>query len=207
MPKVTKKTPKQNDDSDNDIPELEDTGAAGGAQTESSDNSKVSETPNFAFMKVDELKDILKKYGAKVSGRKQDLVKRANEYFETIGHWEKSVQKNEEAKSRSDDFLQELTEKRRIFKKSDLTWSDIESFPSASIPDMEYETISSFLTNCYVTLDGESVPCGTDKPTVKGEHMYKSEKVQLCEFALVPDENLILFRANMSASMKTTEIR
>ena len=170
-------------------------------------NSSEDNIPNFPSMSIEQLKPILRKYGTKVSGCKADLVNRARDFYKAVGHWEKKSNEKEESERKSNDFLNVLSEKRKIFLKSDLTWSSIDSFSSASIPDIEYQTISTFLSECYFDMEDETVSCGTDKPVIKGELMYKSEKIQLCEFTDIPGENIVLFRANMSASMKTSEIR
>ena len=208
-------TVNQNDnvdtDSDESIPDL-DTAKAFEDQEKTQNSfgatpANVEETPKFESMKVADLKAILKSYGAKVSGSKADLVSRAVNYFTTKGHWDKNHRQSVQKEESSNDILQELTKKRKIFANSELNWCSIDSFPRSSLPEMEYQTIVTFMQDCYIDIGGESVPCGTEKPVSKGEHMYKSEKIQLCEYAIANDENVILFRANMSASMKTTEIR
>ena len=213
MPKAKNKRPiKAVVESDEDsIPDLDGTESQNHGHRDvtlvSASGNCDDKIPNFPSMKIEQLKAILKNYGTKVSGCKAELVERANDFYKAVGHWEKKREEKEESDKKSSDFLSVLTEKRKIFRKSDLTWSSIDSFSSASIPDIEYQSISTFLTECHFDLGDESVSCGTEKPVTKGERMYKSEKIQLCEFTDVSEENIMLFRANMSASMKTSEIR
>ena len=156
------------------------------------------ETPNFMGMKKDELVAFLKKYPAKTSGNKPELIQRAKDYFATKG----PPKEEEECEAASSDpeILQNLQKKRKIFSSGKLTWLDISSFPKGTIPKIEDEVIATFFTNCEFQFGEEIIESGTVKPTSKGKEMYLSPKIQFCEFA--KDKNTVLFRCNIGASMK-----
>ena len=156
------------------------------------------ETPNFIGMKKEELVAFLKKYPAKTSGNKPELIQRAKDYFATKGP---PKEKEEcEAEKSDPEILQNLQKKRKIFDNGKLTWLDISVFPKGLIPKIDDEVIASYFTNCDFQFGTEVVESGTKKPTTKGRDLYLSPKVQLCEFA--KGKKTVLFRCTIGASMK-----
>ena len=151
------------------------------------------EAPNFSSFKKEELVAFLKKYSAKTSGNKPELIKRARDYFATKGP-------PPDNNNSEPEILQTLQQKRKIFSSDKLTWSDISALPHGSLPKIEDESIASFFTNCDYQFGEEVIQSGTKKPTTKGRSMYLSPKIQLCEFA--KGNKTILFRCTIGASMK-----
>jgi len=148
-------------------------------------------------MKVKELKEFLKKYDASLTGNKDSLIRRAGNYYNLHGHKEK-------VENSCDELLKSLTEKRKVFDRN-VEWKDISLLKKSDLPVLDDDVISKFLTICDINFGDEEIDCGTEKPAKKGKIMYYSEKIQLCEFAL--ENDLVLFRANMSASMSTSTFR
>ena len=158
-------------------------------------------------MSVEQLKSFLRRYPAKVGGNKAELVKRATEYYEARGspdeHEEERAQIDRVEKSE----IEKLEEKRKVFTiKGNWKAISITSFKRNLIPSgFDSDVISSFLTTEIFHYDNEEIESGTFKPSRKGKDMYMSRKIQHCEFLL--HQNMIIFRANVQASMSASVFR
>ena len=137
----------------------------------------------------------LRKFNAKTSGIKDDLIKRLkNEILRA-----KNVPMLPSLKL--ENISEELQENRKIFDKSELSWKyDLSLMYKKISPGFNLEKIAKFLSSLKVIEGDEEVEIGTDRPAVKGREMYKSLKIHLCQFA--KDADTILFRANMETSMR-----
>ena len=149
--------------------------------------------PNFDQMKKEDLVEFLRGYSAKTTGKKAELLHLAKKYYETKGP----------ATKKEDNFdFRKVVSQRKIFSDKSLIWRDINELPKNLIKkELEDETINSFLTNYSFFFGDDLIDCSTQKPSVKGKHLYFSRKVHQCQFA--EGESLLLFRCTMSASMKT----
>ena len=152
------------------------------------------ERPKFTEWKKEELVEFLRKYPAKTTGNKAELIQRAIDYFETKGP------PKEKTDSEPENILQNLEKKRKIFSNGKLKWSDISDLPKGLLPKIEDELIASFFTNCEFQFGDNIIESGTKKPSTKGKDLYLSPKIQLCEFA--KGKNTVLFRCTIGASMK-----
>ena len=160
-------------------------------------------------MSVEQLKAYLRRYQARVGGNKADLVKRATDYYNA--HGSPDVQEEERAAidrvNKSE--IEKLEEKRAVFKRKG-NWLAISqtNFQRTLIPSgFDGDVISSFLTTESFHYDDEEIESGTFKPSRKGKDMYLCKKVQHCEYLQLQREKMIVFRANVQASMSASVFR
>ena len=160
-----------------------------------------SNAPNFDGMKVTELKRVLIDFGASLSGNKETLIKRAKLYQkkeEEIGN-DIPTTANEISEE-----LKILQEKRKIFNQ-DYEYHEMD--PSSTyahlVPEsFNNDTVVTYLTSWKLYVNQEEVvDVGTNKPAVKGPQMFKDKLIQFVQFCEDNVLDLVIFRANINASM------
>ena len=141
----------------------------------------------------------LRSYGAKITGNKPELADRLKDY----------VKREIDFPSNDDldiDFETEsvtLEHRRKIFDRRDLVWSN--EMSTKIVPDgFDLQKITNFLTNRFFQSGDKTTNLGTTKPAVKGRQSYLSGRVQHWEHSKTNDNdnNYVLFRANITASMR-----
>ena len=159
-----------------------------------------SSAPNFDGMKMVDLKRFLKDSGVSQTGNKETLIKRAKLYHkkEENGSMIPPATANEVSEE-----LKILTEKRRIF---DQDYEYHEMDPSSTyahlVPEsFDLDTLLQYLTSWKLYVNQEEVDVSTDKPAVKGPQMFKDKLIQFVEFCEDNVLDLVIFRANINASM------
>jgi hypothetical protein len=153
---------------------------------------------------VIQLKTFLRSKNQPVSGNKPHLLGLAKLYAQDF---DDQFNPNPEALSKCEATY--IT-KRKIFDDPQiLSWINIETQKAPVPKDFNIDFINEFLTSTTFRFgefdDEEVISSGTEKPAKKGRLMYSSSKIQLCEFAILPD--LVLFRCVMEASYKKNEFR
>ena len=89
---------------------------------------------DFKSKTVAQLREFLNQYnGATLSGNKKELIKRAEDFYNTYGA-------AENYDSGLNEIVRSLEEKRQIFESSDLNWKNIAELNRRDIP----ENLSSF---------------------------------------------------------------
>ena len=159
--------------------------------------------PNFDCMKVDELKDYLRKNKAKVSGNKSELLERAKAYFERSQN--ENSDEQQQVENSADLDLLDLEDKRQVFKIK-ANWKSVTHFDREIIPyGFDNDVISAFLTRETYIFQDEPIQSGTAKPSRKGKDLYRDKKIQHAEY--MKHNGWLVFRANMQASMKASVFR
>ena len=146
-------------------------------------------------MNKNELLSNLRTYGAKGINalNKPELIERLKKLVN------REIDFPSESKVNVDSKFQAILQKRTIFDKAGLVWSP--ECDSHSIPTgFSIMKIHNFLTEDSVLIGDEELDAGTEKPAIKGRQLYLSAKIQFWEYC--KDNDLHLFRANISASMK-----
>ena len=145
-------------------------------------------------MKKDQIVAFLRSRGKRTTGLKDDLLAYA-----------KLVLRNEDI-SIDESVLASLLEKRKIFELQTLQWNPHETVKWSDIPEgFDILVISKFLTSTVLDFGDEMIETAIDKPAKKGRRLYNDKKIQYVESST--HEDLILFRANLEASMKSNLFR
>ena len=140
-------------------------------------------------MKKSEIVAFLKSRKKRCTGNRPELLQYAKSVIEEVDM------------SLDETILDSLVEKRSVFELQTLKWASYESLKSSEIPEkFDITTVTNFLTNILMDFGDEEIDTGTEKPAQKGRKMYTSKKIQFVEFCI--HENLLMFRANIEASMK-----
>ena len=159
--------------------------------------------PDFEGMKVEELKEFLRKCCAKLGGKKAELYQRAIDYFNARGNPTSTIP--DTSVNVAAEILEELDNDRNAFNQIG-DWRPITDMSRSGIPNgFDIDTISNFLTTAVFNFEDEEIPSGTEKPSKKGQAMYSNGKIQHCEY--LEKEDLIVFRANVEASLSTNTFR
>ena len=141
------------------------------------------ESPDFQKMNLCELKAFLKGHGARLTGNKEDLVKRCRDYFNVKGLQDSNL--SDKVHEKSSKILVELERNRKLFDLPKL-WSDISKLEKKSIPaSFDIEEITSFLATSLDVFDDDdnNISSATKKPYKKGKAMYNSGKIESCQLA------------------------
>ena len=159
-----------------------------------------SNAPNYDGMKVAELKRVLIDFGASLSGNKETLVKRAKLYHKKE---EENPSNNLTTVNEISEEIKILQEKRKIFDQDhEYHEMDPNSTYAHLVPEaFVNNTIVQYLTSWRLFVNQEEVDGGTGKPAVKGPQMFKDKLIQFVEFSEDNVLDLVIFRANINASM------
>ena len=142
-----------------------------------------------------QLKAFLRSRGKSVVGLKQQLISRAELFFDEPVLTQDS---NEDSEPTVNAGLVP-------FEHPDLKWMSLEDLGRNEIPDsFDISTITQYLCEDVVDFrgqqDGIETDVGTKKPAVKGRQMYLSEKLFHVDFA--KHDRVIFFRGKCEASLK-----
>lgn len=141
----------------------------------------------FSGLNVHELKAFLRQKGARLSGNKDELLKRARLYAD-----QKDLEVQEKVV---------LSDEQKYFDSSTLNWKI--PLGRHHVPkQFKLEVLTLYLKQNPMSLHGCLEPeteTGTSKPAEKGRNMYYSHKIHLFEGA---EENKVYyFRANVEKSL------
>jgi hypothetical protein len=159
----------------------------------------------FSSWRVVDLKAFLKERGKRCSGSKEELVRLAIIYKDT------------EVPRPSTSTSTTSTELSDRFDNPVMQWKDVNSPNQVQIPPgFDINSIMQFFTQVQVLRIGEDedededeglADVSTAKPTVKGRQMYLSEKIFLLQVSSPTDQESLIFRGNVQASMKKKDFR
>ena len=147
------------------------------------------------------LQERLKKFKAKISGVKQELVSRLIVYIDRDGPNAKFKNPNNVSVVPGDIFAV-FKQRRTVFKdQPEPSWKDVVTIlPTEVPPGYDIEVLYKFLKVSDTKLDNENFELKTKKPAVTGFKCYSSFNIKRAWFALT-DDNILLFRCNVAATM------
>lgn len=161
-------------------------------------DQEIKELKSFTVL---QLRDFLRMRGKSVVGRKQDLLSRAELFFNEPVRGPDSNNNDPNSLSPSSEWIS--------LDGLNLEWKPLSELESSTVPkDFDISVITKYLCEDVVSFQGTDkfeVDVGTKKPAVKGRQMYLSEKLFYVDFA--KKDAQLYFRGKCEASLKKSEIR
>ena len=101
----------------------------------------------------------------------------------------------------TDNQIQILEEKRKVFRVEKKDWNDIEYLWRKDIPKgFTLEVLTTFVTTFSATVDGQKIIDSTEKPAQKGRRLYMSYHIKRAWF--ITTDTKLLVSCNVQSSMK-----
>ena len=149
------------------------------------------------------LQERLKEFNAKISGVKQELVSRLIVYIDRDGPNAQFKNPNKVSVVPGDIFVV-FKQRRIVFRvQPEPSWKDIDTIlptDNPVPPGYDIDVLYKFLKVSDTKLDDENFELKTKKPAVTGFKCYSSLNIKRAWFAFT-DDNILLFRCNMAATM------